>query len=57
MDVGYPYNARFNPDFRASARQRRERPVNASPLSERKGVGIALNRLLLSFALAKNQTL
>jgi transposase len=48
---------RFNPDFRAWAKQRRERPVHANPLSGREVVGAALNRLLrLAFALVKNQT-
>lgn len=48
---------RFNADFRAWAKQRRERPVHANPLSGREVVGAALNRLLrLSFALVKNQT-
>jgi len=48
---------RFNPDFRAWAKQRRERPVHANPLGGREVVGAALNRLLrLSFALVKNQT-
>jgi transposase len=48
---------RFNPDFRAWAKQRRERPAHANPLSGREVVGAALNRLLrLSFALVKNQT-
>jgi transposase len=48
---------RFNPDFRAWVKQRRERPVHANPLSGREVVGAALNRLLrLSFALVKNQT-
>jgi transposase len=48
---------RFNPDFRAWAKQRRERPVHANPLGGREIVGAALNRLLrLSFALVKNQT-
>ncbi len=48
---------RFNPDFRAWANRRRERPVHANPLGGREIVGAALNRLLrLSFALAKNQT-
>jgi transposase len=47
---------RFNPDFRAWAKQRRERPVHANPLGGREIVGAALNRLLrLSFALVKNQ--
>jgi transposase len=47
---------RFNSDFRAWAKQRRERPVHANPLSGREVVGAALNRLLrLSFALVKNQ--
>jgi len=48
---------RFNPDFRAWAKQRRERPAHANPLGGREIVGAALNRLLrLSFALVKNQT-
>jgi transposase len=48
---------RFNPDFRAWAKQRRERPVHANPLGGREVVGAALNRLLrLAFVLVKNQT-
>jgi len=48
---------RFNSDFRAWAKQRRERPAHANPLGGREIVGAALNRLLrLSFALVKNQT-
>jgi transposase len=48
---------RFNTDFRAWAKQRRERPVHANPLGGREIVGAALNRLLrLAFALVKNQT-
>jgi len=48
---------RFNSDFRAWAKQRRERPAHANPLCGREIVGAALNRLLrLSFALVKNQT-
>jgi len=48
---------RFNPDFRAWAKQRRERPAHANPLSGREVVGAALNRLLrLAFAMVKNQT-
>ena len=48
---------RFNSDFRAWAKQRRERPAHANPLSGREIVGAALNRLLrLAFALVKNQT-
>jgi transposase len=48
---------RLNPDFRAWARERRERPAHANPLNGREVVGAALNRLLrLSFALVKNQT-
>jgi transposase len=48
---------RFNPDFRAWAKQRRERPVHANPLSGKEVVGAALNRLLrLAFAMVKNQT-
>jgi transposase len=49
---------RFNDDFRAWAKQRRERPVHANPLGGREVVGAALNKLLrLAFALVKNQTL
>jgi len=48
---------RFNPDFRAWAKRRRERPVHANPLGGREVVGAALNRLLrLAFALVKNHT-
>jgi len=48
---------RFNSDFRAWAKQRRERPVHANPLSTREVIGAALNRLLrLCFALVKSQT-
>jgi len=48
---------RFNSDFRAWAKRRRERPVHANPLNGREVVGAALNRLLrLSFALVKKQT-
>jgi len=48
---------RLNPDFRAWAKERRERPAHANPLNGREVVGAALNRLLrLSFALVKNQT-
>ena len=48
---------RFNADFRAWAKQRRERPVHANPLCGREVVGAALNRLLrLAFAMVKNQT-
>jgi len=48
---------RFNPDFRAWAKRRRERPVHANPLGGKEIVGAALNRLLrLSFALVKNRT-
>jgi transposase len=47
---------RFNKDFRAWAKQRRERPVHANPLSGKEVVGAALNRLLrLAFALVKNR--
>jgi hypothetical protein len=49
---------RFNMDFRAWAKQRRERPVHANPLGGREVVGAALNKLLrLAFALVKNQTI
>jgi transposase len=48
---------RFNADFREWAKQRRERPVHANPLSGREIVGAALNRLFrLAFALVRNQT-
>jgi len=48
---------RFNADFRAWAKQRRERPVHANPLAGREVVGAALNRLLrLAFALVKYKT-
>jgi len=48
---------RFNPDFRAWAKQRRERPAHANPLNGREVVGAALNKLLrLAFAMVKNQT-
>jgi len=48
---------RFNADFRAWAKQRRERPAHANPLNGREIVGAALNRLLrLAFALVNNQT-
>jgi len=48
---------RLNQDFRAWAKQRRERPVHANPLNGREIVGAALNRLFrLAFAMVKNQT-
>ena len=48
---------RFNVDFRAWAKQRRERPAYANPLGGREVVGAALNRLLrLAFALVKHGT-
>lgn len=48
---------RFNDDFRAWAKQRRERPAYANPLSGREVVGAALNKLLrLAFAMVRNQT-
>jgi transposase len=48
---------RLNEDFRVWAKQRRERPAHANPLSGREVVGAALNRLLrLAFAMVKNQT-
>jgi transposase len=48
---------RLNSDFRAWAKNMRERPVHANPLNEREIVGAAINRLLrLSFALVKRQT-
>jgi len=48
---------RLNSDFRAWAKQRRERPAHANPLNGREVVGAALNRLFrLAFAMVKNQT-
>jgi len=48
---------RLNPDFRAWAKQRRERPAHANPLNGREIVGAALNRLLrLAFALVRDET-
>jgi len=48
---------RFNSDFRAWAKNMRERPAHANPLNGREVVGACLNRLLrLSFALAKKQS-
>lgn len=48
---------RFNKDFRAWAKQRRERPIHANPLDGKEVVGAALNKLLrLAFALVKNRT-
>ena len=48
---------RLNPDFRAWAKELRERPAHANPLNGREVVGAALNKLLRSaFALVKNQT-
>ena len=48
---------RFNPDFRAWAKELRERPIHKNPLAKREVVGAALNRLLrLAFALVKKQT-
>jgi transposase len=48
---------RFNQDFREWAKQRRERPAHANPLSGREIVGAALNKLFrLAFALVKNHT-
>ncbi|MFC1948265.1 IS110 family transposase [Chloroflexota bacterium] len=48
---------RLNPDFRDWAKERRERPAHANPLSGREVVGAALNRLLrLCFAMVKNKT-
>jgi len=48
---------RFNPDFRAWAKELRERPVHNNPLTGREVVGAALNKLLrLAFTLVKKQT-
>jgi transposase len=47
---------RHNPDFRAWAKQRRERPAHANPLNGKEVVGAALNRLLrLVYTLVKKQ--
>lgn len=47
---------RFNPDFRAWAKELRERPVHKNPLAKREVIGAALNRLLrLAFILVKKQ--
>jgi len=47
---------RLNEDFRAWAKQMRERPVHANPLNGREIVGAALNRLLrLAFTLVKKR--
>ena len=49
---------RHNPDFRAWAKRRRERPVHANPLNGKEVVGASLNRLLrLAYALVKKQAL
>ena len=48
---------RFNADFRAWAKQRRERPAHANPLCGKEVLGAALNRLLrLAFALVRDRT-
>jgi len=48
---------RLNSDFRAWAKNMRERPAHANPLNGREIVGAAINRLLrLSYALVKRQT-
>jgi len=48
---------RLNSDFRAWAKNMRERPAYANPLNGREIVGAAINRLLrLSYALVKRQT-
>jgi transposase len=48
---------RLNEDFRAWAKQRRERPAHANPLNGREVVGAALNKLLrLAFAMVRDQT-
>ena len=48
---------RLNPDFKEWAKERRERPAHANPLTGREVVGAALNRLLrLCFAMVKNKT-
>ena len=48
---------RHNPDFRAWAKELRERLVHTNPLNGKEVVGAALNRLLrLAFILVKKQT-
>lgn len=48
---------RHNPDFRAWAKERQERPAQAHPLHRREVIGAAINRLLrLVFALVKKQS-
>ena len=47
---------RFNTDFRAWAKRRRERPAHANPLCGKEVLGAALNRLLrLAFALVRDK--
>lgn len=47
---------RHNPDFRAWAKQLRERPAHENPLNGKEVVGAALNRLLrLVYTLVKKQ--
>jgi hypothetical protein len=47
---------RFKPDFRAWAKELRERPVHKNPLAKREVVGAVLNRLLrLAFTLVKKR--
>lgn len=48
---------RYNPDFAAWAKKRRERPAHAHPLKKKEVVGAAANRLLrLAYALVKKQS-
>jgi transposase len=48
---------RFNLDFREWAKQRRERPAYANPLSGRELLGAAINKLFrLAYALVRNHT-
>ncbi len=48
---------RFNPDFRAWAKQRRERPAHENPLGGREVVGAGINKLLrLAFAMVRDQS-
>jgi transposase len=48
---------RLNSDFRAWAKELRERPIHLNPLTKREVVGAALNRLLrLAFAMVRKQT-
>jgi transposase len=48
---------RHNPDFKAWAKARQERPVNSNPLHRREVIGAAINKILrLVFSLVKNHS-